>query len=119
MQARADVNRWLFWGAQHFAPAVGIFGWENFIKPMIGADDPNPLELQRGGLLFAQFAKVLDDHLAGREWISGPTLTLADFGLASTLAYIEESKLPIAEYKHVLTWLARVQALDAWEKTSF
>ncbi len=119
LQARADVNRWLFWGSQHFAPAVGIFGWENFIKPMIGAGEANPLELQRGGLLFAQFAKVLDDHLAGRDWISGATLTLADFGIASTLAYIEESKLPIAEYKNVLTWLTRVQALDAWKKSSF
>lgn len=32
---------------------------------------------------------------------------------------IAESKLPIAGYNNVLTWLARVQALDAWKNTSF
>jgi len=24
MQARADINRWLFWSAYHFTPAIGF-----------------------------------------------------------------------------------------------
>src|SRR5690349_13067765 len=31
-RARADVNRWLFWSAHHFQPAVSIFNWENLVK---------------------------------------------------------------------------------------
>ncbi len=27
LKARADVNRWLFWSAQHFTPAVAILNW--------------------------------------------------------------------------------------------
>src|SRR3569833_2122284 len=32
LRARADVNRWLFCAGQHFAPANGIFFWENLVK---------------------------------------------------------------------------------------
>jgi len=31
-QSEADVNRWLFWSAYHFTPAVGVLNWENMIK---------------------------------------------------------------------------------------
>ena len=49
LRARADVNRWLFWAGQHFTPAVGIFFFENVVKPMIGrgAPDPGGVETRR------------------------------------------------------------------------
>lgn len=118
LRARADVNRWLFWAAQHFAPAVGIFVWENYIKPMIGVGAPDPVELKRGEPLIEQFATVLDQHLAGREWISGSTLTIADFAIAATLIHVEQAKLPVAQYTKMRAWLERVQALHAWKQTA-
>ena len=30
-QARADVNRWMFWSAQLFQPAVSVINWEHNI----------------------------------------------------------------------------------------
>src|SRR5262245_37217357 len=35
VRARADVNRWLFWSAYHFQPAISVLGWERVVKPMI------------------------------------------------------------------------------------
>src|SRR5271156_214863 len=64
VRARADVNRWLFWCSQHFTPAIGILNGENAIKPMIGRGGPDPVEVKRGEMLFAEFAVVLDAHLA-------------------------------------------------------
>ena len=71
VRARADVNRWLFWSGQHFAPAIGIFFFENVVKGMIGRGAPDPAELKRGTTLFNEFAAVLDTHMADRQWISG------------------------------------------------
>ncbi|HEX2604747.1 MAG TPA: glutathione S-transferase family protein [Oxalicibacterium sp.] len=114
-RSRADVHRWLFWCAQHFSPAVSLILWENCIKGMIGGGDPDPHEVARGELQLAQFARVLDDHLARREWICGDGLTLADMAIASPLMVSERAKLPVRQYRHVQAWFARMQSLDAWK----
>ena len=46
--AGALGNRWLFWSAQHFAPAISVFFWENVVKGMIGRGGPDPVGLKRG-----------------------------------------------------------------------
>jgi len=118
LRARADVNRWLFWNAHHFAPAVSIFGWQNLVKKTLGLGDPDPVELARGERELATFAGVLDAHLAKREWIAGSALSLADLAIATPLMITVPARLPVAQYANVRAWFARVQELDAWKKTS-
>lgn len=115
--ARADVNRWLFWAGQHFSPAIGIFFWENCIKGMIGRGAPDPVELKRGDSLFKEFAGVLDAHLAGRQWISGAELTLADVSIAASYACAAPGRAPVAPFTNLQSWLGRVRALEAWRRT--
>lgn len=116
-RARADVNRWLFWSAQHFAPAIGIFFWENVVKGMIGRGAPDPVELQRGDRVFNEFAAVLDAHLADREWISGSSLTLADLSIAAAYGCAAPGKAPVAWYANLQKWFKRMQALAVWQRT--
>lgn len=116
-KARADINRWLFWAAQHFSPAVAVFTWERVWKPLVTGGTADPAELKRGGEDLEQFATVLDQHLAGREWISGNSLTLTDFAIAAPLMYRERAQLPIENYPQLLAWYARVQQLPAWKQT--
>lgn len=114
---RADVNRWMFWACQHFAPAVGVLTWEHLWKGMTGNGAADPVELARGTADLETYAAVLDSHLAGRAWMVGEALTLADFALAAQLMYIERGKLPLARYANVIAWFARVQQLPAWKET--
>jgi glutathione S-transferase len=116
-RARADVNRWLFWNANHFAPAVSILNWERMVKRFLGAGEPDPVEVARGEKLFSQFAGVLDAHLAGKEWIAEGRLTLADLAISSQLMSIVPAKLPVSELPHLQAWFERVRALEAWKKT--
>lgn len=118
LQARADVNRWMFWSAQHFAPAISIFYWENFIKGLIGAGRPDPVELQRGLTDLETFAGVLDGHLARRQWVSGPGLTLADLAIAAPLMAAAAGHVPLQPYPNLRAWFERVQELDAWRQTT-
>lgn len=117
-RARADVNRWLFWAAQHFSPAIGIFTWERLWKKLVTGGDPDAAELARGAAEFAATAAVLDGHLAGRAWLAGTALTLADFAVAAPLMYSERAGVPVAGYPHVAAWFARVQQLPAWRQTN-
>lgn len=115
---RADVNRWLFWNAHHFAPAVGVLNWENLVKPMTRRGDPDPREVARGEALLRPLAAVLDEHLAGKEWLAQDRLTLADLAVATPLMSLQVAKLPVTDRPHLLAWFDRVQALEAWKKTA-
>ena len=117
VRARADVNRWLFWSGQHFSPAVGIFFWENLVKPMIGRGAPDPAELKRGEPLFNEFAAVLDQHLLDRKWVAGESVTLADLSIAVAWACAAPGKAPVAWYANVQRWFLRIQELEVWQQT--
>ena len=119
LSARADVNRWLFWSAYHFAPAAGLIIRERVSKKIVaGSGAPDPLEIARGEAQFPAVALVLDRHLVGRRWIAQDRLTLADFAIAAPLMHASAAQLPVAEFGNLQAWFARVQSLDAWVKSS-
>ncbi len=117
-RARADVNRWLFWCGQHLSPAIGILNWENVIKAMLRLGAADPAELRRGEQLVREFAGVLDAHLAGRDWICGDALSLADIAIAAPFAATVPAKLPVDDLGHLQRWFAGVQKLEAWKRTA-
>jgi glutathione S-transferase len=116
-KARANVNRWLFWSAHHFQPAVSVLAWERVIKPMIGKGPADPAQLTRGTELFLDCARVLDSQLDGKKWVTGDTLTLADFALATPLAFTVPAELPLGDFRNIQRWFGTVQDLEAWRET--
>ena len=116
-RARCDINRWLFWCGQHFQPGVSILNIEHAVKPMMGWGAADPAQVALGEKLFAEFAAVLDAHLAGREWICGRALSLADLAIAAALGLAGPARLPLAPYGEIGRWMARIEQLDAWRQT--
>lgn len=116
-KVRADINRWMFWGCQHFATAVRILVWENVWKKFVTGSGPDLDALARGAAELAQVAEVLDDHLAGQPFLVGQAVTLADYAVVAPLMYKEKARLPVEDYPHLMAWLARMQALPAWQHT--
>jgi glutathione S-transferase len=118
VRARADVNRWLFWSANHFTPAVGMISRERVSKRMVGGSGaPDPIEIERGEALLTAAARVLDAQLAGKQWIAQDKLTLADLAIAAPLMHTAAAQLPVTEFENLQAWFARVQALDAWKRS--
>ena len=117
-RGRADVSRWLFWCAAHMSPAATILVLEHVVKAVTGRGPADPAEVARGEALVAQYAPVLDAHLAGKTWVAQDRLTLADFSLAASFALAGPARLPIADYANLRAWLGRVQELDAWKRTA-
>src|SRR5690606_6560421 len=87
---RADVTRWQFWDAAHFSPALGTITFEKVIKPMMGGE-PAPRKIEEALVNFRRFAAVLDKHLAGRSFVVGTALTVADLTLAAPLMYATQA----------------------------
>jgi glutathione S-transferase len=115
LRARADVNHWMFFDAVHFSPAVQVLTFERFVRGMLGMGAPDPKEIERGEKLIAPLLPVLDGHLAGREWLCGDALTIADLSLATPLAFVERAQIALPP--NIAMWFGRVQALDAWKQS--
>jgi len=118
LRARADVNRWMFWSANHWGPAISILNWERMVKKVIGQGDPDPAQIARGESLFRDFARVLDAHLAKRAWVSGNAFSIADISMACPLMVAGIAQLPVAEFPNVEAWFGRVQLLDSWKRSA-
>jgi glutathione S-transferase len=118
LQAQAQVNRWMFWCAAHFQPAISVLNWEHVVKRLAGLGAPDASEIMRGERLVQETAALLDSHLASREWVAGPAMTLADISLATPLMTIATAKLPVTQFKHLHSWFARIEARESWQRTA-
>jgi glutathione S-transferase len=57
---------------------------------------------------------VLDGHLAGRSWVVGETVTIADLGLFPYISVAGDAGVDLAEWPRVSAWLERVRALPGF-----
>jgi glutathione S-transferase len=114
---RADVTRWQFWDAAHFAPQMGTLGFEKVFKGMMGLGEPDVGKVQDALNNVRRFAAVLNKRLEGKNYIVGSSLTVADLTIASSLMYGKQVEFPFAEFPNVQAWFSRITELDAWKKT--
>ncbi|MFY0538493.1 glutathione S-transferase family protein [Nannocystis pusilla] len=111
---QVEVMRWLGWNDCHWSEAVGPFYFEHIIKPSFGFGEPDREELKAKVDNLRRFARVLDRHLEGRDFVACGRLTIADFHLASMATDWRESEMPLADFANVVRWLDRLRQLPAW-----
>jgi glutathione S-transferase len=117
-RARLDVIRWQFWDLAHWDPACALFAFEYVVKPVVLANgEPDMAAIAKGTEAFHRAAKVLDGQLKGRKFITGDTLTVADFSLGAAMNLAERAHYPVAPYGEIKRWHASLSALPAWQKT--
>ncbi len=104
---RADIDRWLYWQASHFGPALRKVAFERVVKKLAGLGAPDEAVVAQGVEEFHTFAGVLDQCLAGKEYVCH-TLSIADFGLIPYAAATEICGLDLSRYAHARTWLGRM-----------
>jgi len=113
---QADVARWQFWQAAHWGPTCAVFTFERVVKRFAGLGPADETAVARAAPDFCAYATVLNAQLVGRRWVTGDTLTLADFALAAWLVYAEPAGLPLDDHPEITAWYARLLGLPAWRK---
>jgi glutathione S-transferase len=109
---RREVLRWLFWDNHKLSAQIGTTRFlMNFLAPEKRPEAVFPF-LQ--GRLKAAYT-VLDDHIAGRDWIVGDTVTIADLSCCSYLYYPEPFGFDRKDWPHIDAWLDRIAALPGWK----
>ncbi len=113
---QADVLRWLSWNQVHFQPAGGVFYFERVIKATFKIGPPNEEKIAKVLPAYQNFARVLNDHLAGRQWLLGDAMSIADFSVAAVLPFAAQAGLPLDSCPAILRWHDRLNAIDAWRE---
>jgi glutathione S-transferase len=107
-----DVLRWVLWDNHKMSSQAGVTRFLlNFLP-----EDKRPKEaigfLQ--GRLQAAYG-VLDAHLAGRDWIVGREITVADISNCGYLFYDEPFGFERAQWPNIDAWLTRISEQPGWK----
>jgi len=107
---RADMLRWMFWEQYNHEPNVATMRfWVAFVG------EANLTEAQRAQIPGKRAAgaaalRLMDEHLAGRDWLAGERLGLADVALYAYTHVAGEGGFRLGDYPAVQAWLARIAA---------
>ena len=117
-RARFDVTRWQFWDLAHWDPACAVFAYEYVVKPFVlRSGEPDMAAVAKGTEAFHRVGKVLDGQLKGKPFVTGDTLTVADFSLGAAMKLADIAHYPIEPYAEIKRWYGTLSALPAWQKT--
>ena len=107
---RADMLRWMFFEQYSHEPNIATMRfWIAFVG------EPNLSEAQRAQIPGKRAAgdaalKLMEEHLATRDFFVGGRLTLADVALYPYTHVAESGGFRLDDYPAVLAWLGRVAA---------
>ncbi|KZM48477.1 glutathione S-transferase family protein [Labrenzia sp. OB1] len=120
LKTRFEILRWMSWEVQHYNRALGEILWETFAKSMFGGGPADQNKVDAGLENFHRFAAVLEGQLAGRDFVLGDTLTVADFavGSHSALAMVPGSQVPLDDYPTIKAWCLRLESIPSWGATA-
>jgi glutathione S-transferase len=106
--ARADMLRWMFWEQYNHEPNVATLRfWHGWVKRENWSETqvllaPGKKEAGDAAL------KLMDEHLKGRRFLVGDTLTLADIALYAYTHVAEDGGFDLKPYPWLSAWLEAV-----------
>ena len=74
---------------------------------------PDPAVLQAQAATFHKLAGILDQRLAGRDWIASSGPTIADIVLAAPMHLHGWQQLPLDPHPTLRRWVCRLYTSDA------
>ena len=115
---QADVLRWLAWESAHWdSESCGMVGFEKVSKAVLRLGPPDQAFIARGEQNFHRFATVLDDALRGRTWLTGDTVTIADFSIGAWLPVARRLGLPVEKFPAIGRWYDGLASLPGWRES--
>jgi glutathione S-transferase len=105
---RADMLRWMFWEQYNHEPNIATLRfWLRYVglEALPGIQrEQIPVKRKAGN----EALKLMDGHLADREWLVGDTLSLADICLFAYTHVADEADFDLELYPNVIAWMERI-----------
>jgi glutathione S-transferase len=102
---RAEVVRWLVYEQTDVIPPMGGLRFRLLVGRLT-PDDPDAVRRREGAL---EVLRLLDDHLATREFFVGGRYTIADVAIYGYTHLAHEAGIDMGPYANVRAWFERVE----------
>lgn len=112
--AQADCLRWMFFEQYSHEPNVATLRFWLSIMGEARLSDEQRAQVMPKRLAGCAALRLMDEHLAKHAFFCGDGVTLADIALFAYTHVAEEGGFRLADYPHVLAWIARVEALPGF-----
>jgi len=109
LDERLQAREWLYWDFDRLAPSIYR---SRGIRLGFRKGGPDVVEMYAGDCAAA--LAVLDRHLAGRTWIVGEGVTIADIDIYGVLGFAGEAGVDMAPFPQVAAWMQRMEALPGF-----
>jgi glutathione S-transferase len=107
-----EAWRWILWDNHKLT--ANLATWR-FMANFLPEDKRNPevIAFVKGRAVIA--LKVLDRHLAGRDWIIGADLSTADLSCVGYMFFEDEYDLDWGTLPNLVAWRERIAAQPGWK----
>jgi glutathione S-transferase len=110
----ADMLRWMFWEQYNHEPNIATL---RFWIHEIGQEKLTeaqrlqiPLKRQGGNAAL----KLMDDHLKGRDWFVGDSMSVADICLFAYTHVADEADFALELHPEVVRWMEQIMELPGF-----
>ena len=117
-QGRADVLRWQLWEAIHFNQAFGTLAFETGPKQRLGMGPADAGLVATAKADLSRFAPVLERHIAGRQYLVGDAMTLADYAVITFESYRAKVPFDWSAYPAINAYFDRMGKAESWVRTA-
>ena len=106
----ADMLRWMFWEQYSHEPNIATLRfWMRWLGPD-KLSDLQRLQMPTKRTAGNAALKLMDDHLADRDWFIGNSLSLADICLFAYTHVAGDAEFDLGRHPNVSGWIERIKA---------
>jgi glutathione S-transferase len=111
-QGRAEARRLQGWFDRQFTDEVnGFLLHEKMEKRLLGLGAPELAALRRGREALRQHLRILDRLITARDWLAGPSFSLADIAAAAHLSVIDYmGEVPWTDFAALKLWYVKIKS---------
>ncbi|MFL6851143.1 MAG: glutathione S-transferase family protein [Sphingomicrobium sp.] len=105
----ADMLRWMFWEQYNHEPNIATLRfWMRFLG-LANLTDLQRLQMSGKRQAGNGALKLMNEHLTGRDWFVGDTISLADICLFAYTHVAGDAEFDLERYPQVQGWIDRVK----------
>jgi glutathione S-transferase len=105
----ADMLHWMFWEQYNHEPNIATLRFWMHEIGSANLDDLKRMQMPAKRQAGNAALKLMDEHLAGREWFIGDSLSLADICLFPYTHVAGEADFDLGRYPNVVRWIERLK----------
>lgn len=109
--AEAKVFQWLSFETDYVQPSVGSLRYWT-LTGKLGARSPDLVAGKRETAIRA--LRILDEQLADRDFIAGPTYSIADISVFAYAHLAGDAEIPTAQLGNFQRWVGRIRTQDGF-----